>query len=132
MRTIKFRGKSTTSKKWRYGVPLKIDDGTVIIEEEGVFNDGSASPFFSKWDFIYPDTVGQFTGIENESIELYEHDLVECCGVLCEVVYNDKIGTFVLLEVLTQNLGNKPIGQMIDMFGIKHIGNIYDNTELLK
>lgn len=52
--------------------------------------------------------------------------------VLCEVVYSDKIGSFVLLEVLSQNLGNKPIGQMIDMFGIRYVGNIYDSPELLK
>jgi len=41
-------------------------------------------------------------------------------------------GSFVLLEVLSQNLGNKPIGQMIDMFGIRYVGNIYDSPELLK
>lgn len=79
-----------------------------------------------------PGTVGQFTGRKNNSREIYEHDLIECNGVLCEVVYNDKTGSFVLLEILTQNLGNRPIGQMIDMFGIKHIGNVYDNPELLK
>lgn len=81
---------------------------------------------------IQIETLGQFTGVKYDDIEIYEHDLVECVGVLCEVVYSDKIGSIVLLEVLSQNLGNKPIGQMIDMFGIKYVGNIYDNPELLK
>lgn len=52
MREIKFRGKSTTYKKWKYGTPVNLEQGTIIIEERGVFNDGSASPFFSKWDLL--------------------------------------------------------------------------------
>ncbi len=114
MQTIKFRGKSLNTEKWVYG-DLRQSGKRKFIEYE-----------------VNPETVCQFIGIENEGIELYEHDLVECAGILCEIVYNDKIGAFVLLEVLTQNIGNKPIGQMIDMFGIKNIGNIYDNLELLK
>lgn len=81
---------------------------------------------------VDPITVGQFTGVKYNDREIYEHDLIECAGVLCEIVYNDKIGAFVLLEVLTQNLGSKPIGQMIDLFCIKYVGNIYDHPELIK
>lgn len=32
----------------------------------------------------------------------------------------------------TKNIGNKPIGQMIDMFGLEYVGNIYDDLDLLK
>lgn len=138
-REIKFRGQTwnpvkdnkgrtiTTWKSWVYGDLLHRPNGVLHIltlnEEKGVYEN----------HVINPDTVGQFTGLRDKNkIEIFEHDLVECAGVLCEVVYSDKIGSFVLLEVLSQNLGNKPIGQMIDMFGIRYVGNIYDSPELMK
>lgn len=34
MREIKFRGKSTTYKKWKYGTPVNLEQGTIIIEKE--------------------------------------------------------------------------------------------------
>ena len=83
-------------------------------------------------DDVLAEFVWKFTGVKYNDREIYEHDLVECAGVLCEVVYSDKIGSFVLLEVLSQNLGNKLIVQMIDMFWIRYAGNIYDSPELLK
>lgn len=113
-RVIKFRGKSLNTSMWVYG-DLQQKGKRSFIEYE-----------------VNPETVGQFTGLfDKNGKEIYEHDLVKCAGVLCEVVYSDKIGSFVLLEVLSQNLGNKPIGQMMDMFGIRYAGNIYDNPELL-
>lgn len=121
MRRIKFRGKRIDGKGWiRNSYTLVQDgDGTWLHDNDV--------------EKIDENTLGQFTGLCDKSEkEIYEHDLVECAGVLCEVVYSDKIGSFVLLEVLSQNLGNKPIGQMIDMFGIRYVGNIYDSPELLK
>lgn len=128
-REIKFRGKRVRTEdpleRWIevfYVEYTNIRDEKIIkiMSQSGYMND------------INPETVGQFTGVKYNDREIYEHDLVECAGVLCEVVYSDKIGSFVLLEVLSQNLGNKPIGQMIDMFGIRYVGNIYDSPELLK
>lgn len=123
MREIKFRGKSLQTGEWFYGNLWDLDTkGRTHI---GTIHKACLC--------IDPETVGQFTGIyDKNNKELYEHDLVKCCGILCEVVYNDHIGSFVLLEVLTQNIGNKPIGQMIDMFGLECIGNIYDDFDLLK
>ena len=120
MRRIKFRGKRIDGKGWIR------DSYTLIQDGDGTWlHDNDVEK-------IDENTLGQFTGLCDKSgKEIYEHDLVECAGVLCEVVYSDKIGSFVLLEVLSQNLGNKPIGQMIDMFGIRYAGNIYDNPELL-
>lgn len=128
LRTIKFRGKSIESRKngqWIYGCYLSDHDGYSSHE---LILDGITGFSYE----VDPITVGQFTGVKYNDREIYEHDLIECAGVLCEIVHNDKIGAFVLLEVLTQNLGSKPIGQMIDLFCIKYVGNIYDHPELIK
>lgn len=132
-REIKFRGKSTDTGKWIYGflsffyTAGRDENGLILTDKAKIY-----SPEDCRCDDVWAETVGQFTGVKYNDREIYEHDLVECAGVLCEVVYSDKIGSFVLLEVLSQNLGNKPIGQMIDMFGIRYVGNIYDSPELLK
>ena len=120
-REIKFRGKSVLNDEWIYGdLVHRINSPKTI------------SPVQINGIGVKEDTIGQFTGVKHNDREIYEHDLVECAGVLCEIVYNDKIGAFVLLEVLTQNLGNKPIGEMIYMFGIRYLGNIHDHYELIK
>lgn len=126
-RDIKFRAKAINDDffkgEWVDGYYKKVLWSGKLVD---VITDGAHEiP-------IQIETLGQFTGLRKNGREIYEHDLIECSDVLCEVVYNDKIGSFVLLEVLSQNLGNKPIGQMIDMFEIRHAGNIYDNPELLK
>ena len=132
-REIKFRGKSIDTGKWIYGflsffyTAGRDENGLILTDKAKIY-----SPEDCRCDDVWAETVGQFTGVKYNDREIYEHDLVECTGVLCEVVYSDKIGSFVLLEVLSQNLGNKPIGQMIDMFGIRYVGNIYDSPELLK
>ena len=137
-RTIKFRGKTVNGNKWVYGDLLHIAGGCVIYhgsQKDCEITTGkhvAVELLHDEISVVVPETVGQFTGLfDKNGKEIYEHDLVECAGVLCEVVYSDKIGSFVLLEVLSQNLGNKPIGQMMDMFGIRYAGNIYDNPELL-
>lgn len=119
-REIKFRGKQIDNGEWVYG----------YLADEDYINDINSIDLSSIE--VDRDTVGQFTGVKHNDREIYEHDLVECAGVLCEIVYNDNIGAFVLLEALTQNLGNKPIGQMIYMFGIRYVGNIHDHYELIK
>lgn len=118
MREIKFRGKSLQTGEWFYGNLWDLDT-------KGRTHIGTIQKSCLCVD---PETVGQFTGVyDKNNNELYEHDLVKLNGTLYEVVYNDHIGAFVLLEVFTQKVNNMPIGQMIDMFVVEYYGNIYDN-----
>lgn len=161
MKTIKFRGKSSTSKIWKYGIPANIDDGTVIIEDEGVFNDGSTSPFFSKWDFVYSDTVSQFSGLYDKNEKaIYEHDYISIiykyegiangCAIpdqdcICEgeVVYMDGFACFglrlykaeypIIQELKECPYFTIPLLQFeLDYSSIEVLGNMFDNPELLK
>jgi uncharacterized phage protein (TIGR01671 family) len=90
-RTIKFRGKRCGNGEWVYGMLANLKDldtevqSTIIIKKEGIFNNGSASPFFMEWDYVDKDTVGQFTGfIDIMGQDIYEGDIISKC------VYNGK------------------------------------------
>lgn len=121
-RTIKFRGKRIDNGQWVYGDLVQYAHDILIL------------PINTGWTHhkVIPETVGQFTGLfAADGHEIYENDLVECAGILCEIVYNEYIGSFVLLEVLSQCLGNESIRKMQDMFGFSYKGNIHDHPELL-
>lgn len=134
MRIIgKFRGKSTKDGSWIYGSLLSACRITAIIPCEVL----SETPI----DYIgcrivqnavETESVGTFTGItDNNGKEIYEHDLVRCCGVLREVVYNDELASFVLLEVTAQILGTRPLGDIKKILGLELVGNVFDNAELI-
>ena len=121
MREIKFRGKRLDNNEWVYG----------YLADETYIND--INTFDLSSIEVDSDTVGQYTGLNDKnSREIYEHDLIECGGILCEVVFNSHIGSFSLLEVFTQQLGSQTLGVMLDMFHSSLKGNIHDNPELLE
>lgn len=146
MREIKFRGKSTTYKKWKYGTPVNLEQGTIIIEERGVFNDGSASPFFSKWDFVMSDSIGQNTGLKDKNEkEIYEGDLIKApSGRIYSVIFStwkhEEKRKFPKVIDLYEHTG-----WCISLDGVNPydlldseicqgciIGNVFDNPEFLK
>jgi uncharacterized phage protein (TIGR01671 family) len=148
MREIKFRGKSTTSGKWVHGMLTTLKNletemqNMIIIKNEGVFNEGSASPFFMEWDYIHKDTVGQFTGLKDKSgKEIYEGDIISVNGKYPKLIrYIDEWASFCLANLtdLDCDLKTRYWQQVSPCWWtdykreIKVIGNVYDNPELLK
>lgn len=114
----------------------------IIIKNEGVFNEGSASPFFMEWDYIHKDTVGQFTGLKDKSgKEIYEGDIISVNGKYPKLIrYIDEWASFCLANLtdLDCDLKTRYWQQVSPCWWtdykreIKVIGNVYDNPELLK
>lgn len=111
-------------------------------KKEGVFNEGSASPFFMEWDYIHKDTVGQFTGLKDKSgKEIYEGDIISVNGKYPKLIrYIDEWASYCLANLtdLDCDLKTRYWQQVSPCWWtdykreIKVIGNVYDNPELLK
>jgi len=68
-RDIKFRGISERTNGFVYGSLFFADTGLTIIE-----NGGSD---ITDFHFVKPESVGQYTGIKFNDVELYEGDIIE-------------------------------------------------------
>ena len=126
MRTIKFRGKLKSNGNWEYGDLLHDNFDACYIYPIEVGN-------LYKNNEVIPETIGQFTGLYDcEGNEIFEGDILRFgnsqSGV-CEVKWNEHIAAFCIRFYFKDEIGSRPLGGGIE-FAI--IGNIHDNSELLK
>lgn len=153
MREIIFRGKRTDTKEFIYG-SLEIDHKEryfisywVKLEIKGVLEN-------AKYTFeVAPESVGQYIGVKGyvgdyekrhkNEIKLFEGDIVEAWSEgskgIFAITYRAESAPMWLLYPNWQerkhwNIHGSDLGrQNGDYFdNLKVIGNIYDNTELLK
>lgn len=138
-RTIKFRAK-TIKGRWVYGdllhytnplVSTAENDGAIIVIDYKSKSDNS-------FKIVYPDTVGQFTGLlDKNGKEIWEGDIIGCSNpdIKHLIFYNEKQGRF--MAALNGDIENDFVG----VCGLDDsrwnaskevIGNVYDNPELLK
>lgn len=137
MRIIKFRGK-TKYGKWAYGYLTERANGLCIDRNYAKDERNNEDPNFDVYacPYVIPETMGQFTGLrDKDGREIYEGDIVRwlfmrVCEMKGGVVFDSIMGCFVVYET---DSSNKTQRRWInDLNGIKVIGNIHDNPELLK
>lgn len=148
MREIKFRGKRLENGEWVHGSLVSIHDTAIIVEDCDFSwdpdTDITAFWFDKKENEVDPATVGQYTGLKDKNgKEIYEGDIIECIGsdnkpIRHLVRYNDEKGGYSQLLFMGNGLACEPYdGGLISQnyiceMGKYIIGNIHDNTELLK
>ena len=125
MREIKFRGKRLDNGEWIVGSYIEAENRDRSIAHQIVpYKSGEVVRE------VDPATVGQYTGLQDKNgEEIYEGDIV--CGspqrVVGEVVYhNDRI------EIKDDDPQYWVGVNFFSQEGREIIGNIHDNTELLK
>lgn len=124
MRTIKFRAKNLDGE-WVYGFYVEEERQTINGFEKKYFivNDG--------YDYVKPDTVGQFTGLyDKDGVEIYESDVVsvdfEGTEVVktCTVEWSNHSASFVLTMLPGTGYGLFMDKEFVEK-SVKVIGNMY-------
>jgi len=123
MREILFRGKSTNNKIWQYGLlTLYTNKRCVIKSQTGFYCDAIS------------ETVGQFTGLTDKNgTMIFEGDIVKFIDCVDEVSpFSEKISyIYWFKEYCEFSLRDSQMA-VSHVNEMEVIGNIHDNTELLK
>ena len=123
-RQIIFRGKRLDNGEWVYG-DLEYNSAKNIVRIHTYDNNGE----YLMQHLVQPDAVGQFTGLTDKNgKEIYEGDILDFNGIAVEVRFVR--GVFAFLA--DGNLDEELCGDCrTDLFA-KVIGNIYENSDMLK
>lgn len=136
MRTIKFRGK-TSSGKWMIGDLVRHKDGEVYVFPMDALDSAESYQVVS-------ETVGQFTGLLDKSgKELYEGDIIKAPSgrkyiVIWATWKHEERRTKFLTDIyeftgwcIAYDI-NKPLDTLdFEIISGEVIGNIHDNPELI-
>ena len=131
MREIKFRGKSILTDEWFYGDLVHSPDKkrtAILVNDKDSYDECE----------VDPETVGQFTGLmDKNGAEIYEGDIVEWEKDNRKYVVKFWEGMFYAsVEEYNEGiLGGFPLHvftQGDEGYRCEIVGNIHDNTELLK
>ena len=138
MREILFRGKRVDSSDWVYGVPTKDGHGETVMMEENTFKCDEYNCRSANFLYVDENTIGQYTGLTDKNgTKIFEGDIVstDLERPYNIVVFRDGCFMFncndgnqdyydIMLPILRSEHTHYEYGEVI--------GNIYDNTELLR
>lgn len=137
MNEIIFRG-MTKDKDWYYGNLIQAEkNGTIHcfiiqdyeINEDTIKLNTCASPE------VLPETLGQYTGLKDKNGKgIYEGDILKFSDVdTAKVKWSNEYSSFIVKPIEDYYFDNEILGNSIENnYGVKVIGNIYDNPELLE
>ena len=130
MREIKFRAWDKKGKKWIRDFHI-LPNGQVLVGQGKM----------TAWIYAKKDVdLIQYTGLKDKNgKEIYEGDILswlseeEGLGEIYTVIFNEAVGEFMGRHKIAGNLDfNSGYAEDINTNEIEVIGNIYENTELLK
>lgn len=134
-REIKFRGKRLDTGEWIYGDLIRnVEDAFAIVPPFGISTDR-----LGEYE-VHEETIGQFTGLQDKNgKEVYEDDFVRIPATMLNaeiigVVKYEKGSFFVrsIFSGCSSDLGWVFRERMVGEPTAQIIGNIYDDSELLK
>lgn len=130
MRDIKFKGKSNTGV-WVYGSLVCSEN----IHPAIYFETGKGNIKSLEWVYVYPETVGQFTGLTDKNgKEIYEGDIIEDKNGIGVIMWFQTAWGVASYAHVYNGLKSYTA---VDSFYSKEtkewavIGSIHDNPELL-
>ena len=132
-----YRGKRKDNGEWIYGGHMYVEslDRHIIVEHDGCKQFSDECFGFSA---VIPETVGQCTGLKDKNGNwIFEGDIIEVStnhhyvGVAVE-----RQGTFEVVFrggcFMKKKINGTGMFHFIETDATRIIGNIYDNSELLK
>ena len=129
MRTIKFRGKSIDGKEWLYGDLVSSADKkrfAILVNNKESYDECE----------VAPETIGQFSELyDYNKKEIYEGDILKWITGKMYVVKFWQGMFYASVEECNEGfLGGFPLHALTEYENekCKIVGNIYENTELLK
>lgn len=134
-REIKFRGQ--TRRKGEHIINMASDKCEANWVYGGVFSQNNGGDFAIIYEqpscekrVVYADTVGQYIGVPDKNgKEIYEGDIVkdEGIGLLGVVKFSERYLQFVVDDI---HDGEQDYSEFMNQ--VEVIGNVYENSDLLK
>ena len=140
MREILFRAKRIDNEEWIYGYIVKLGRERLSDPERyGLCNktitiDDSGACYNLKVYEIIPETVEQYTGLTDKNgKKIFEGDILDCGDRIVFVKWHSYCGTWDSVFIkYSGDLCSNGITPAEWKYRAVVIGNIHDNTELLK